>query len=53
MAMPAFFQTGMLILLGATLVHMVFVAAFGRLPRIAGLALVVAYGYFLKKGLLG
>ena len=53
MAMPAFFQTGMLILLGATLVHMFFVAVFGRLPRFVGFALVVAYGYFLKKGLLG
>lgn len=53
MAMPAFFQTGMLILLGATLVHMFFVAVFGRLPRFVGFALVIAYGYFLKKGLLG
>ena len=53
MPMPAFFQTSMFLLLGATAVHMVFVAVFGRLPRIAGFALVVAYGYFLKKGLLG
>ena len=53
MAMPAFFQTGMLILLGSTLVHMFFVAVFGRLPRFVGFALVIAYGYFLKKGLLG
>jgi cation:H+ antiporter len=53
MAMPVFFQTGMFILLGATLVHMFFVAVFGRLPRLVGFALVVAYGYFLKKGLLG
>ena len=53
MAMPAFFQTGMFLLLGATLVHMFFVAAFGRLPRVAGFALVVAYLWFLKKGLLG
>jgi cation:H+ antiporter len=53
MAMPAFFQTGMFILIGATLVHMFFVAVFGRLPRLVGFALVVAYGYFLKKGLLG
>jgi len=53
MAMPAFFQTGMFLLLGATVLHMLFVAVFGRLPRIAGFALVIAYGYFLKKGLLG
>ena len=53
MAMPAFFQTGMFLLLGATVLHMVFVTVFGRLPRFAGIALVIAYGYFLKKGLLG
>ena len=50
--MPAFFQTGMFLLLGTTVLHMIFVAVFGRLPRIAGFALVIAYGYFLKKGLL-
>jgi cation:H+ antiporter len=30
-----------------------FVAVFGQLPRIAGWALVAAYGWFLWKGLLG
>ena len=53
MVMPAFFQTSMFLLLGATVVHMVFVTLFGRLPRLAGFALVAAYGYFLKKGLIG
>ncbi len=53
MVMPAFFQTGMFLLLGATVLHMVFVAVFGRLPRAAGITLLIAYGYFLKKGLLG
>ncbi len=53
MAMPAFFQTGMILLLGATLVHMAFVIVLGRLPRFAGLALLGAYAYFLKKGLIG
>jgi cation:H+ antiporter len=53
MPMPHFFQTGMLMLLGATAVHILFVLLFGRLPRLAGMALVVAYGWFLKKGLLG
>ncbi len=53
MFMPAYFQMAMYLLLGATAVHMVCVALFGRLPRIVGLALVVAYGYFLKKGLIG
>jgi len=53
MTMPPFFHLGMLVLLGATLVHFFFVAIFGQLPRIAGFALVAAYGYFLWKGLLG
>ena len=53
MAMPAFFQVAMFLLLGATLVHFFFVAVLGRLPRFAGWALVAAYGYFLWKGLLG
>jgi cation:H+ antiporter len=52
MDLPAFFHTGMVILLASTLVHFFFVAAFGRLPRLVGLALVAAYGYFLWKGLL-
>jgi cation:H+ antiporter len=51
MTMPAFFHVGMTILLGATLLHFFFVAIFGQLPRIAGLALVAAYGWFLWKGL--
>jgi len=53
MPMPSFFQAGMYLLLGATVAHMVFVALFGRLPRIAGFALVLAYAWFLKKGLMG
>jgi len=53
MPMPAFFHTGMLILLGSTLVHIFFVAVFGRLPRLVGVVLVFAYGWFLWKGLLG
>ena len=52
MDVPPFFHTGMLILLGATLVHFVFIALFGRLPRFIGAVLVAAYGYFLWKGLL-
>ena len=51
--MPAVFQAGMWILCGACAVHIVFVALFGRLPRFVGLALVIAYGVFLYKGLIG
>jgi cation:H+ antiporter len=50
--MPAMFQTGMYILIGATVVHMFCVVVFGQLPRLVGIALVVAYGYFLYRGLL-
>ncbi len=52
MAMPPFFHMAMFILLGATLVHLFFVAVLGRLPQFAGWALVAAYGFFLWKGLL-
>ena len=53
MAVPAFFQMGMFILLGATLAHMFFVAVFGQLPRFVGWILLATYGFFLWKGLLG
>jgi len=49
---PAFFQPGVLILIGATLLHFFFITAFGKLPRLAGLALIAAYGYFVYTGLL-
>lgn len=53
MVMPAVFEMGMFVLLGATLIHFCFVALFGQLPRFVGLILIAAYGYFLWKGLLG
>ncbi len=53
MVMPAFFQTGMFILLGATALHIFFVLVFGQLPKFFGWILVAAYGWFLWKGLLG
>jgi len=52
MDLPPFFHTAMAILLGATLLHIIFVAALGRLPRLVGFALVAAYLVFLCKGLL-
>jgi cation:H+ antiporter len=52
MIMPPFFQVGMFILSGATLVHLFFVVVLGRLPRAVGWLLVVAYGVFLYRGLL-
>ena len=53
-----FFQTGIFLLLGATLLHIVLVALFGRLPRLAGfgaaggLRLLPEKGLALKKGLI-
>ncbi len=44
---PKFFQTGVLILAGATLLHFFFVAVMGRLPRWVGAGLVIAGGVFL------
>jgi len=52
MVMPPFFRVGMFILFGATLVHLFFVAVWGRLPRAVGWLLVAAYGLFLYRGLL-
>jgi len=51
--LPPFFDLGICILLGATLLHFFFVAVFGRLPRLMGLVLVIAYAIFLYEGLPG
>lgn len=51
-ALPSIFHAGMLILFGAAFVHLIFVAAFGRLPRFMGWILVASYGAFLYHGLL-
>jgi cation:H+ antiporter len=53
MSLPAYFHISMFILLGATLVHFFCVALFGQLSRAVGWLLVLAYGVFLYKGLLG
>jgi cation:H+ antiporter len=50
---PVFFETGMMILAAGAVVHCLFVAVLGRLPRLMGLVLVGAYGVFLYKGLGG
>jgi cation:H+ antiporter len=51
MKVPHFFNTAVPILLIAALVHFVFVAIFGRLPRFMGWIMAAAYGVFLYKGL--
>jgi cation:H+ antiporter len=50
---PAIFNLSVLILVGALAVHLVFVAAFGRLPRALGWLFLAGYGVFLWKGLPG
>lgn len=52
LTLPPLFTSGVYLLGGATGVHLLFIATLGRLPRFAGFALVVAYLYFLKIGLL-
>jgi cation:H+ antiporter len=52
LVLPPMFHTAMLILLGAALVHLFFVGFLGRLPRLAGFGLVLAFGYFVYNGLL-
>lgn len=49
-AVPAFFETGLLLLLAATVVHAAFVVGLGRLPRWAGAALCVVYLWFVYRG---
>ncbi|MEE4351706.1 MAG: hypothetical protein V2J25_02455 [Desulfatiglans sp.] len=49
---PSFFNLGVIILLGAGLVHFMLIALLGKLPRLMGLALTGAYGLFLYKGLI-
>ena len=51
-AVPAFFKTGVVILMGAAVLHLLFVALFGRLPRFMGWVLTFLYGIFLYLGLL-
>jgi cation:H+ antiporter len=49
---PAFFTIGLAILIGAALVHIVWVTT-GRLPRWMGWPLLAAYAWFVGAGLLG
>ncbi len=48
---PPFFRAGMIILLGAAVLHFFFVALLGRLPRWVGWVLVAVYAVFLYRGL--
>lgn len=48
---PAMFQTGVYLISGAAAIHFLFIATLGKLPRVAGFAMVIAYGFFLKTSL--
>ena len=52
-AVPAMFQSGLLLLLGAAAGHAIFLLTAGGLPRWAGWIFTAAYGWFLWDGLLG
>jgi cation:H+ antiporter len=49
--LPPMFELGVQIIAGATVVHLVFMALLGRLPRFVGVLLIAAYAFFLFKGL--
>ncbi len=50
--LPATFQLGTYLILGAGLVHFLAIAILGRIPRAVGGALIAAYGYFMYAGLI-
>lgn len=52
-AVPPFFQTGLLVILGAVGVHALFLLITGGLPRWAGAGLLVAYAWFVWAGFGG
>jgi cation:H+ antiporter len=49
---PASFQTGAYIILGAGLIHFLSIAALGRIPRFVGAGLIGVYAFFLYNGLI-
>jgi len=50
---PHFFETGLAILLGAAVIHILCVLFSGGLPRWMGWPLIAAYAWFVGTGLLG
>ena len=52
MAMPDYFNLGVVTILAACLIHFFFVAVLGRLPRFAGFGFTAAYAFFVYKGLI-
>ncbi|MFA6903273.1 MAG: sodium:calcium symporter [Gallionellaceae bacterium] len=50
--LPGSFLMGTYLILGAGLVHFLFIGILGRIPRFVGAGLIGAYAYFLYKGLI-
>lgn len=49
---PAFFQTGAYVILGAGAVHFLSIAFLGRVPRFLGVGLIGGYALFLYQGII-
>jgi cation:H+ antiporter len=49
---PASFQVGTCIIMGAGAIHFLSIALLGRVPRFAGFGLIGGYAYFLYQGLI-
>jgi cation:H+ antiporter len=50
---PAQMTIGIVIILAAGLLHLIFISVMGRLPRFMGATLTLAYGVFLYTGFMG
>lgn len=50
---PPSFEAGTVTIMGACVVHLLFVGVLRRLPRAAGAVLAASYGLFFFKGILG
>jgi cation:H+ antiporter len=49
---PSYFHLGVVIIISASLFHLILIAIWGRLPRVMGFCCVAAYGFFLYKGIV-
>ncbi len=49
---PSYLNLGVIIIISASLIHMLFIAFWGRLPRMMGLVFTGAYAVFIYKGLI-
>jgi cation:H+ antiporter len=53
MAIPGFFQIGVVVIVGAAVLHFACIALMGRLPRALGVVLLGAYAVFVYTGVVG